>query len=142
MYMMPFNSFHDSFSDIMNPVDSLFERVVNNIPAKIMPTDVTEEGDTYKLTIDVPGVKKENIKIELNDGYLKISTYSDSSSEEKDESGKCIKKERYSGSSSRSFYVGDEITHDDIKAKIENGTLILSFPKIKEEPQKKFIEIE
>jgi HSP20 family molecular chaperone IbpA len=141
MYMMPFNSFHDSFCDIMNPMDSLFERV-NDISARVMKTDITEKGDTYELTIDIPGVKKEDIKIELSDGYLKISTQSDSSSEEKDESGKCIKKERYSGSSSRSFYVGDAITHDDIKAKVENGTLILSFPKTKEEPQKKFIEIE
>lgn len=139
MYIMPYNN---HFSDLKNPIDDLFEYMNKSTPLKTMTTDIIEEENIYKLIMDIPGIKKEDIKIELENGYLKISTSSNSSSEEKDEDGKCIRKERYSGHSSRSFYVGDKITHADIKAKIENGTLILSFPKIKEEPQKKFIEIE
>lgn len=139
MYIMPYNNY---FDDLKNPIDDLFKYMNKKTLSTTMTTDVIEEENSYKLIIDIPGVKKEDIKIELDNGYLKISASSSSSSEEKNKDGKCIRKERYSGHSSRSFYVGDKITHNDIKAKIENGTLILSFPKIKEEPQKKFIEIE
>ena len=139
MYIMPYNN---HFHDLTNPIDDLFEYINKNTPLQTMTTDVIEEENSYKLIIDIPGIKKEDIKIELDNGYLKISTSSSSSSEEKDKDGKCIRKERYSGHSSRSFYVGDKIKHDDIKAKIENGTLILNFPKTKEKPQNKFIEIE
>ena len=139
MYIMPYNNY---FDDLKNPIDDLFEHMNKKTLSTTMTTDIIEEENNYKLIIDIPGIKKEDIKIELDNGYLKISTSSSSSSEEKDKDGKCIRKERYSGYSSRSFYVGDKIKHDDIKAKIENGTLILNFPKINEEPQKRFIEIE
>ena len=139
MYMMPY---HNYFSDLDQPFDDLFKSFEKNVYPKTMTTDIIEEENNYKLIMDIPGINKEDIKIELDNGYLKISTSSNSSSEEKDKDGKCIRKERYSGHSSRSFYVGDKIAHEDIKAKIENGTLIVTFPKLKEEPQKKFIEIE
>ena len=139
MYMIPYDNY---FKDLDYPFNDLFKSFEKSIYPKSMTTDIIEDENNYKLVMDIPGVKKEDVKIELENGYLKISISTSSSSEEKDQDGKCIRKERYSGHSSRSFYVGDKIKHEDIKAKIENGTLILSFPKVKEETQKKFIEIE
>lgn len=111
--------------------------------SNMMKTDIKEHDDSYELTIDLPGVQKENIKAELNDGYLTVSAESNSSKDEKDEKGKYICRERYSGSYSRSFYVGDAVTEEDIEAKFENGTLKLTVPKKEALPQKenKYIAI-
>lgn len=111
--------------------------------SNMMKTDIKEHDDSYELTIDLPGVQKENIKAELNDGYLTVSAESNSSKDEKDEKGKYICRERYSGSYSRSFYVGDAVTEEDIAAKFENGTLKLTVPKKEALPQKenKYIAI-
>lgn len=111
--------------------------------SNMMKTDIKEHDDSYELTIDLPGVQKENIKAELNDGYLTVSAESNSSKDEKDEKGKYICRERYSGSYSRSFYVGDAVTEEDIEAKFENGTLKLMVPKKEALPQKenKYIAI-
>ena len=97
--------------------------------SNMMKTDIKEHETGYELIIDLPGVKKENIRAELNDGYLTVSAESSSSNDRKDENGKYICRERYSGSFSRSFYVGEGITEQDITAKFENGTLKLSVPK-------------
>ena len=104
--------------------------------SNMMKTDVKESDTGYDLTIDLPGVKKENIKAELNDGYLTVSAENSGSKEEKSEGGKYICRERYTGSFSRSFYVGEGITEQDIKAKFENGTLQLFVPKKDAIPQK------
>lgn len=111
--------------------------------SSIMKTDIKEHESSYELTIDLPGVKKEDIKAELNDGYLTVSAESSSSKDEKDENGKYICRERYSGSYSRSFYVGDSVTENDITAKFENGTLKLTVPKKEALPEKqnKYIAI-
>ncbi len=111
--------------------------------ANMMKTDIKEHDTGYELTVDLPGVKKEDIKAELNDGYLTITAESDTSKDEKDEKGKYICRERYSGSYSRSFYVGDAVTEEDIKAKFENGTLTLDIPKKEALPEKqnKYIAI-
>ena len=111
--------------------------------SSMMKTDIKEHDNGYELTIDMPGVKKEDIKAELNDGYLTVSAESNSSKDEKDEKGKYICRERYSGSYSRSFYVGDAVTEEDIKAKFENGTLTLDIPKKEALPEKqnKYIAI-
>ena len=111
--------------------------------SSMMKTDIKEHDNCYDLTIDLPGVKKDDIKAELNDGYLTISAESDTSKDEKDENGKYICRERYSGSYSRSFYVGDAITEQDISAKFENGTLKLTVPKKEALPEKqnKYIAI-
>lgn len=111
--------------------------------AKMMKTDIKEHDGGYELTVDLPGVKKEDIKAELNDGYLTISAENNTNKDEKDENGKYICRERYSGSYSRSFYVGDAITEEDIKAKFENGTLKLDIPKKEALPEKqnKYIAI-
>lgn len=111
--------------------------------SNMMKTDIREHDKGYELTIDLPGVKKEDIKAELNDGYLTISAESNSTRDEKDEKGKYICRERYSGSYSRSFYVGDGVTEQDISAKFEDGTLKLTVPKKEALPEKqtKYIAI-
>lgn len=95
----------------------------------LMSTDVKEGDQGYEVTMNLPGVQKEDVKAELQDGYLTIHASSNSNKEETDRSGRYIRKERYSGSCSRSFYVGDQITEEDIKARFENGTLKLLIPK-------------
>ena len=100
--------------------------------------------NNYELTMNLPGVKKEDVTAELKDGYLTIHATSNQNKDEKDEDGKYIRRERYSGSCNRSFYVGDAITEEDIKANFENGTLKMLIPKkeAKAVPEKKFISIE
>ena len=94
-----------------------------------MKTDVRETDSGYEVDIDLPGFKKDEIDVQLDNGYLSISAAKGLDKEEKDKEGKYIRKERYAGSMSRSFYVGDAITEDDIKAKYESGILRLSIPK-------------
>ena len=94
-----------------------------------MKTDVRETDSGYEVDIHLPGFKKDEIDVQLDNGYLSISAAKGLDKEEKDKEGKYIRKERYAGSMSRSFYVGDAITEDDIKAKYESGILRLSIPK-------------
>lgn len=112
---------------------------------EMMKTDVKDTENGYEVTMNLPGVKKENVKAELKDGYLTVSASSQSDNEEKDQNSRYIRRERYSGSCSRSFYVGEEIKQEDIKAKFEDGTLKLFIPKRDEKPaveDKKYIAIE
>lgn len=111
----------------------------------MMKTDIRDTDSSYELDIDMPGFKKEDIKAQLKDGYLTISASSNNSRDEKDDNGRYIRRERYSGSCSRSFYVGDQVTEADIKAKFENGTLTMMIPKKEVQPaveDKKYIAIE
>ena len=94
-----------------------------------MKTDVRETDSGYEVDIDLPGFKKDEINIQLDNGYLSISGAKGLDKDEQDKEGKYIRKERYAGSMSRSFYVGNAITQDDIKAKYESGILRLSVPK-------------
>ena len=94
-----------------------------------MKTDVRETDSGYEVDIDLPGFKKDEINIQLDNGYLSISAAKGLDKDEQDKEGKYIRKERYAGSMSRSFYVGNAITQDDIKAKDESGILRLSVPK-------------
>ena len=94
-----------------------------------MKTDVRETDSGYEVDIDLPGFKKDEINIQLDNGYLSISAAKGLEKDEQDKEGKYIRKERYAGSMSRSFYVGNAITQDDIKAKYESGILRLSVPK-------------
>ena len=113
--------------------------------SEIMKTDIEDKDGGYELTMNMPGYKKEDVKAELKDGYLTIHAESGSSNEEKDKDGKYIRRERYQGSCSRSFYVGDNVTEEDIKAKFEDGTLKLFVPKKEDKPaveQNKYIAIE
>ena len=111
----------------------------------LMNTDIKDTDSGYEITMNLPGVKKEDVKAELKDGYMTISAVTNSSKDEKDEKGQYIRRERYSGSCSRSFYVGEDVTEADIKAKFENGTLQLLIPKKEEKAaveNKKYIAIE
>ena len=110
----------------------------------VMKTDIKENDKGYELDVDLPGYKKEDVKAELKDGYLTISASNDNTKEEKDEDGKYIRKERYTGSVSRSFYVGKYVTEEDIHAKFENGILKLSVPKVDapKVEENKYISIE
>ena len=109
-----------------------------------MKTDIREKEDGYEVAVDLPGFKKEGIQIQLNDGYLTITAAKSLDKEEKDKEGRFLRQERYSGTCTRSFYVGPQITEDDIKAKFEDGTLRLEIPKKdpKKVEGKKYIEIE
>lgn len=108
-------------------------------------TDIKELKDNYLLEVELPGFTKEDIKAEVNNGYLIITAEHNNNKEEKDEEGRYIRKERYSGQCMRSFYVGSELKEEDIKAKFENGILKLEVPKKEPEKkveQKKYIQIE
>ena len=100
----------------------------------LMNTDVKETDTGYEVTMNLPGFKKEDVKGELKDGYLTIHATTNSSNDEKDSEGRYIRRERFSGSCSRSFYVGKDVTQDEIKAKFENGTLIFTVPKKEAKP--------
>ena len=148
MSMVPFSS-NDLFGgfDLSDPFKDLF-RTWDSLPrvSNVMNTDVVEKDGNIELIMDLPGVQKENIEIKLEDGNLIISasTSGSKSTEEKSENKNYIRKERHSGKYTRSFYIGKHITSEDIKAKFENGTLSLTFPKEKpkEIPQNNIISIE
>ena len=112
--------------------------------SKIMKTDIEEKKDKYLIDIELPGYQKENIKMEVEDGYLTVHAEINSDNEEK-EKGKFVRRERYSGSCSRSFYVGTEVKSEEIKASFKNGILKIEVPKKEEKkelPEKKYIQIE
>jgi len=111
----------------------------------MMKTDIRDTDSSYELDIDMPGFKKEDIKAQLKDGYLTISASTSANNDEQDKDGRYIRRERYAGSCSRSFYVGDAVTEQDIKAKFEDGTLKMLVPKAENRPaveDKKYIPIE
>lgn len=101
----------------------------------LMKTDIRETDGSFELDIDMPGFNKEDLKAELKEGYLTISASTNKDNGEKDENGRYIRRERYVGSCSRSFYVGEDIKQDDIKAKFENGILKISVPKKEAQPK-------
>lgn len=95
----------------------------------IMRTDVKEHDDKYEVDIELPGFKKEDVKAELKDGYLTITALKEVNNEQKNENGKYVRRERYTGNMSRSFYVGEKVTQEEIHAKFEDGVLKLQIPK-------------
>lgn len=137
MMLVPRNNF-DLFDDIFG--DPFFRKNEN----KIMKTDIIERDNSYVIDIDLPGFSKEDIKIDVTDGYLTINAKMSSSNKENDKKEKYVRRERYFGECSRSFYVGEDIESDDIKASFKNGILSLEIPKVDEQkklPEKKYIEI-
>ena len=136
------NLFNDDWMDFGFPeVDkALYGKHANNV----MKTDVKETDTGYEVDIDLPGFKKDEINAQLDNGYLTISAAKGLDKDEKDKKGKYIRKERYAGAMSRSFYVGGDVTEEDIKAKYEDGILRLSIPKkeAKAVENKKYIAIE
>lgn len=114
--------FNDVFDDVFS---SPF--FANN--TKVMKTDISEKDGCYLLDIELPGCLKEDISLKLVDGYLQVQAKQHTSSEEKDEKGNIIRQERYRGNFERSFYVGDQVKDEDIKATYTNGELKITFPK-------------
>lgn len=137
------NLFDDFFDDFARPIR---KPVRYSTPATTtMKTDVKENENSYELDIDLPGYKKEDVRAELKNGYLTISATTKNEKNEKDENGRYIRRERYYGSCSRSFYVGEEVCQEEIKAKFEDGILKISVPKKESKPEieeKKYIAIE
>ena len=139
------NLFDDFFDDFYRPA-------VHKAPARaaapataVMKTDVKETPAGFELDIDLPGYKKEDVKAELKDGYMTITARSQKENSDKNEEGRYIRRERYWGSCSRSFYVGENITEEDIKARFEDGILKVTVPKKEAKPEvetKKYIAIE
>ena len=97
--------------------------------ANVMKTDVRETKDGYDVFVDLPGFKKEDVKLDLQNGYLTVSAHRNSSHEDKDDNGRWLRRERYAGSCSRSFYVGEDVKDSDIHASYKDGTLCLEMPK-------------
>lgn len=135
MYMP--SIFGESLFDNMFPFDEKFftekkDPLYGKNVSRLMKTDVRETEKTYELDIDLPGFKKDEIQIELKDGYLTVSAEKGLDEDEEDKKGKYIRKERYAGALSRTFYLGEEIQEEEIKAKFENGILSVSIPKEEE----------
>ena len=111
--------------------------------SQIMKTDVHEHDDHYEIDIDLPGFKKDEITLELEKGYLTVSAAKGLDQDHADEKGRLIRQERYAGAMSRSFFIGENVEHEDVKARFEDGVLKLEFPKKTEPkvPEKKTIMI-
>ena len=129
-----------SFPEFRNVDRKLYGRHA----AHEMKTDVREHEDHYEVDVDLPGFKKDEIRLELENGTLTVHAAKDLEKEQKDKAGKIIRQERFSGAMQRSFYVGEALTEEDIGAKFENGVLSLNIPKkdVKKLPEKKVIQIE
>ena len=135
--MFDFDDFDKEFNRMMRP---LYGKHAQNM----MKTDVRETNNSYELDIDLPGFKKDEIKVELDNGYLSISAAKGLDKDEEKKDGKYIRRERYAGAMNRTFYVGDNLTQQDIQAKFEDGILKISVPKkdVQQIEQNKYIAIE
>ncbi len=139
MMMIPRRNHFDLFDEMFR--DPFFE----GSESKVMKTDIKEKKDKYLIDIDLPGYDKEDIKMEISDGYLTVHASVNKEVDDEKEKGKYVRKERYVGECSRSFYVGENVKEEEIKAKFKNGTLTIEVPKKddkKELPEKKYIPIE
>ena len=124
------NNFFDDFGDFMD-----FPTARRQEPATLMKSDVKDAGDHFELEMDLPGFKKEDVKLKLKDGVLTFEATTNTSKEEKDDEGKYIRRERFQGTCTRSFYVGENLKQEDIKARFENGVLKVSVPKEEDRPK-------
>ena len=130
--------FKDEFWGKKNP---LYGKHAQNM----MKTDIRETDGSYELDVDLPGFKKDEIKVQLKDGYLTLSAAKGLDKDEQDKNANYIRRERYAGTLSRSFYVREAVSEEDIHAKYENGILYVTFPKEetkKEAEEKKFVSID
>ena len=154
MMMVPY-MFHDALLDdwFQNDWDRDFDRMMQAADprhafgkrsANVMKTDVRETENGYDVFVDLPGFKKEDVKLDLQNGYLTITANRSADHGEKDNEGRYIRQERYTGSCARSFYVGEELKPEDVKASFEDGILKLNLPKAeaKKLPEKQPTKIE
>ncbi len=133
---MRFPTFHD--------FDDVEKKLYGRHAAHVMKTDVHENDEGYEVDIDLPGFKKDELNLRLENGYLTVSAAKGLDKDEKSKKGRIIRQERYAGAMERSFYVGDAITEEDVKAKFEDGVLRLCIPKkdAQKLPEHKTIMIE
>ena len=140
------NLFDEFFDDFPMPREfrNIDRRLYGKNAAREMKTDVHEHEDHFEVDIDLPGFKKDEINVSLENGYLTVSAAKGLDKDQTTKKGKVIRCERYAGAMQRSFYVGDALTEQDITAKFENGVLSLNVPKKEERklPEKKVIMIE
>ena len=125
-------------------VPDIDKKLYGKHASHVMKTDVHEEDNGYEVDIDLPGFKKDEIQLSLDNGYLSVAATKAHDNDKKNRKGRIIRQERYMGSMQRSFYVGDAVKEEDIKAKFEDGVLKLDIPKKEEAkvPEKKLIAIE
>ena len=144
--LMPSIFGEDLFDDFMRfPMEHEMRTRGAQANKELMRTDIREVDGNYELDIELPGYKKEDMKLQLKDGYLTIQASRSEDKEEKDSKGRYIRRERFNGHCSRSFFVGRSISQEDVHARYEDGILKLSFPKEdtkKEMEEKKYIAIE
>ena len=128
----------------MREFDDLEKKLYGRRAGRMMKTDVREKDDNFEVVIDLPGFKKEEITVELNDGYLTINAAKGLDKDENDKKGKLIRQERYAGSMSRSFYIGENVQTQDVEATYRHGVLKLTIPKkaMEKVPEKNLIAIE
>lgn len=138
------NLFDDWFDFPFRELQNVDRRLYGRRASHEMKTDVREHDDHYEVDIDLPGFRKDDIQLKLENGVLTVTAAKKVENEEKDRQGKLIRQERYSGALQRSFYVGEELTEEDIGAKFEDGVLKLTVARRdqKKLPEKKIIQIE
>jgi HSP20 family protein len=134
------NLFDDWFDDdfympMIPDMSDVDKRLYGGRAAHEMKTDVKETEKGYEVAVDLPGFKKDDVTVELNNGYMTITAQKKVDKDKKNEEGKYIRREHYAGSMSRSFYVGDQLTENDIHAQMNDGILTLQIPKKEEQKQ-------
>ena len=136
--------FDDWFDDFDRQMQHMDRRLYGRNAKREMKTDVREKEDGYEIDMDLPGFKKDQVELTLENGYLTVTANKGFDKDEKDKQGRMIRQERYAGSMQRSFYVGDNMTEEDVKARFEDGVLHLNLPKkdARKIPEKKTICIE
>lgn len=139
-----FDDLFDFGFPTMRDMNETERKLYGKHASHVMKTDVREHDEGYEVDIDLPGFKKDEITLDLQEGYLTVTAAKGLDKNEEDKKGKLIRQERYMGTMQRSFFVGKELTHEDIKARFEDGVLKLSIPKKDEKkiPEKKTIMIE
>ena len=121
--------------NLFNDFDDIMDWPTVSTDPTLMKSDVKDAGDHYELTMDLPGFSKDNVKLQLKDGVLNFEATTNKSNDEKDKDGKYLRRERFQGTCSRSFYVGKDVSEDDIKAKFDNGVLTVCVPKKEAKPE-------
>lgn len=142
-----FDNFMNDFSFYNDaPFENVEKKLYGHHAKNVMKTDIKETDEGYELEIDLPGFTKDEVKVSLDNGYMTVSAAKGLDKDEQEKkSGKYIRRERYAGACERSFYVGDEITEEDVKGEFKHGMLKLFIPKKEAKPaveQKKYISIE
>lgn len=135
----------DWFSDGSDEMRNAMRPLYGHHAKNVMKTDVTEKDGNYEIAVDLPGFKKDEVAVSLENGYLTIETKKDLDKKEEDKKGNIIRQERYAGNMARSFYVGEDVKDSDISAKFEDGVLKITVPDTEKKeavPEKKTIAIE